>query len=57
MMQNKIDPEPLLAALKELVTLKDEKPKDYELRKPIAWQAARDAIAAAEENTISPRKD
>ncbi len=34
------------AALTELVTLKDgPRDEDYERRKPLAWQAARDALA------------
>ena len=41
----------LLAALRELVTLKDEVKdndvEDYKSRKPAAWQAARDAIRKA----------
>jgi hypothetical protein len=37
----------LLDVLRELVTLKDEKPHDYEHRKDAAWQAARDIIAKA----------
>jgi hypothetical protein len=37
----------LIAALQLLVTLKDTKPADYEIRKPVAWQAARDAIFKA----------
>jgi hypothetical protein len=39
----------MLKALKELVTLKDTKPHDYELRKIQAWRAARDAITKATE--------
>jgi hypothetical protein len=37
----------LLAALRELVTLKNTKPHDYELRKVQAWRAAREAIKEA----------
>ena len=37
----------LLAAIEELVTLKDTKPHDYEERKFKAWRAARKAIKKA----------
>jgi len=37
----------LLAALQELITLKDTKPHDYEQRKIQAWRAAREAIENA----------
>jgi hypothetical protein len=37
----------LLAAIEELVTLKDTKPHDYEERKAQAWRAAREAIKKA----------
>jgi hypothetical protein len=37
----------MLAALHELITLKDTKPHDYEQRKIQAWRAAREAIEKA----------
>ena len=36
--------ERLRVVLGELVTLKDDQPIDYGQRKPLAWQAARDAL-------------
>lgn len=37
----------LLDALRRLVDLKDNRPADYEQAKPLAWAAARAAIAKA----------
>lgn len=45
----------VIAALKELVTLKLEKPEDYETRKPIAWQAASAALALVEGSVAPPQ--
>jgi hypothetical protein len=41
----------ILAALQELVTLKDQCPPDYELRKLQARRAAREALAKAKGET------
>lgn len=37
----------LYAAIEKLVTLKDNRPADYETQKPLAWAAARAALAKA----------
>jgi hypothetical protein len=45
---NMRQPNDAVAVLRELVTLHDQRPADYDTRKPLAWQAARNVLRERE---------
>jgi Lar family restriction alleviation protein len=45
---NMRQPNDAVAVLRELVTLHDKTPDDYDTRKPLAWQAARNVLRERE---------